>query len=51
MYVLLAGLFAGVIMDPPFLLVMGLLMIAAAFYLHWPTVRNLIKQFNGSPAS
>jgi len=50
-YVLLAGLFAGVILDPPFLLVMGLLMIAAAFYLHWPTVRNLIKQFNGSPAS
>jgi len=50
-YVLLAGLFAGVILDPPFLLVMGLVMIAAAFYLHWPTIRNIMKQFKGSPAS
>lgn len=43
LYVLMAGLIAGVILDPPFLLLVGLVMITIAFYLHWPTVRNIIK--------
>jgi len=48
-YVLLAGLVAGVILDPPFLLVVGLVMIAVAFYLHGPTVRNIIKNSMAHP--
>ena len=42
-YVLVAGLIAGVILDPPFLLSVGLLMIASAFYLHRPTLQHLRK--------
>jgi hypothetical protein len=37
-YILIAGLIAGVILDPPFLLLVGLVMFAVAFYLHRPTI-------------
>jgi len=50
-YVLIAGLMADMILDPPFLLVVGLVVTAIAFYLHWPTVRNIINKFNQKPAS
>jgi hypothetical protein len=43
-YVLIAGLISGVILDPPFLFCMGVLMTAAAFYLHRSTIRNLLLQ-------
>ena len=41
-YVLVAGLISGVILDPPFLLLVGLVMTAVAFYLHRPSVRNTL---------
>jgi uncharacterized membrane protein len=41
-YVLIAGLISGVILDPPFLLWMGLLMSAVALYLHRWTVLQLL---------
>ena len=40
-YILIAGLISGVILNPPFLLLIGLVMITVAFYLHWPTLRHL----------
>ncbi len=43
LYVLIAGLIAGVILNPPFLLWVGLLMTGIAFYLHWPTILQLIR--------
>ncbi len=39
-YLLIAGLVSGVILNPPFLLFVGLAMIAAAFYLHRPIVQK-----------
>jgi len=42
-YVLIAGLISGVILDPPILLWIGLLMSAAAFYLHRPTVQHVLR--------
>lgn len=41
-YVLIAGLIAGVILDPPFLLAIGVVMIAVAFYLHRPTIQRIL---------
>jgi hypothetical protein len=41
-YVLVAGLIASVILEPPFLLVMGLVMVSISFYLHHPTVRHIL---------
>lgn len=38
-YTLVAGLASGVILEPPVLLLVGLVMIAIAFYLHQPTIR------------
>lgn len=37
LYVLIAGLISGLILDPPFLLFVGLTMTFIAFYLHRPT--------------
>ena len=40
-YVLMAGLISGLIFNPPVLLLIGLSMIAVAFYLHWRTIQNI----------
>lgn len=40
-YVLIAGLISGLILDPPFLLLVGLVMTFIAFYLHRSTFRKL----------
>jgi hypothetical protein len=40
-YILMAGLISGVIFDPPFLLWIGLLMIAVAIWLHLTTINHL----------
>ena len=42
-YILVAGLISGFILNPSFLLWMGIAMFAVAFYLHWQTVRQLVK--------
>lgn len=42
-YVLIAGLVSGLILDPPFLLFVGIVMTAIAFYLHLPTIRRLFS--------
>jgi len=41
-YILIAGLVAGVILEPPFLLLAGILMLAVSFYLHLPTLRHIL---------
>lgn len=41
-YTLFAGLISGVILDPPILLLISLVMIAIAFYLHYPTIQNIL---------
>lgn len=41
-YVLLAGLISGIIFDPPFLLLAGLLMTGIAFYLHGPSIQHIL---------
>ncbi|MFZ5878906.1 MAG: carotenoid biosynthesis protein [Chloroflexota bacterium] len=43
-YLLLAGLVSGVIFQPPFLLLAGLVMTGAAFWLHRPSVRELLDR-------
>ena len=43
-YVLIAGMISGVILDPPFLIWMGILMMAAALNLHRPALRQLLHQ-------
>lgn len=47
-YVLIAGLVAGVILDPPILLWIGILMIAIAFYLHRHTTMHMLKSVRGT---
>ena len=42
-YTLIAGLIAGVILDPPFLLWMGIVMFAIAIYLHRPSIKQLLS--------
>jgi hypothetical protein len=42
-YVLIAGLISGVILNPPFLSLIGLVMIAVAFYLHWETLQYILS--------
>jgi hypothetical protein len=44
-YILVAGLASGVILDPPFLLWAGLIMIVIAFYLHHPTIHVMLSRF------
>ncbi|MCQ3938008.1 MAG: carotenoid biosynthesis protein [Chloroflexi bacterium] len=41
-YVLIAGVISGVILDPTFLLGMGLAMLAASLALHWKTVKQIV---------
>jgi len=41
-YLLGAGLISGAILDPPFLLFVGMVMLLAAFYLHQPTIRRML---------
>ena len=43
LYVLIAGLISGLILDPPFLLFVGIVMTVIAFFLHRPTIRRLIS--------
>jgi len=43
-YLLIAGLISGVILNPPFLLWIGLLMSAVAFYLHRITIQHILTQ-------
>ena len=42
-YVLIAGLISGLILDPPFLLLVGLVMTGIAFYLHRQTVQHILQ--------
>jgi hypothetical protein len=42
LYTLFAGLFSGVILNPPILLLVNLVMIAIAFYLHRPTIQQIL---------
>jgi len=41
-YILIAGLISGVILDPPILLVVSLIMIVIAFYVHRPTIEHIL---------
>jgi len=41
-YILIAGLISGVILNPPFLLFIGLVMIAVASYLHRQTLQHTL---------
>jgi len=50
-YVLIAGLISGLILDPPFLLLVGLVMTLIAFYLHWPTVQQILTTVLKPPSS
>lgn len=43
-YLLGAGLVSGVILDPPVLLVISLVMLAVAFYLHRPTLKHIFSK-------
>lgn len=43
-YVLIAGWFAGVILDPPALLWIGLVMTGVALYLHRQTITHLLRK-------
>lgn len=43
-YLLSAGLASGVILDPPILLLVGLVMILIAFYLHQPTIQHILQR-------
>lgn len=45
-YVLIAGLISGVIVNPPFLLWMGLGMTAIAFSLHRPTISHMLTRWS-----
>jgi uncharacterized membrane protein len=50
-YILIAGLISGVILHPPFLLLIGLMMIAVAFYLHWQTLQHICSILLKPPSS
>lgn len=43
MYILIAGLISGLILDPPFLLFIGITMVIIAFYLHQPTIKQILS--------
>jgi hypothetical protein len=42
-YILVAGLISGVILDPPFLLYVGLAMTTIAVYLHRPILQHILQ--------
>lgn len=43
-YILAAGLISGVILDPPFLLFVGLVMFIFAYYLHLPSIQKILRK-------
>ncbi|NUQ83499.1 MAG: carotenoid biosynthesis protein [Anaerolineales bacterium] len=43
LYILVAGLIAGVVLDPPFLLLAGFVMLVVSLCLHRPTIRQIIS--------
>jgi hypothetical protein len=43
-YILVAGLVAGIILNPPFLLFAGIIMIVISLYLHFPSIRNIFHR-------
>jgi hypothetical protein len=45
MYFIIAGAVSGVIFDPPFLLIVSLLMLGIASYLHRPSIRSMLKKY------
>ncbi len=48
LYLLVAGLLSGVILNPPFLLGVGLLMSAIAFYLHRSTIQLILMNIKSA---
>jgi hypothetical protein len=46
LYALMAGMISGVVLNPPFLLLISLLMIAIALYLHRPAIRPMLQSKN-----
>ncbi len=46
-YILVAGLVSGFILEPPFLLLVGIAMIVIAFYLHWHSIRAVFIKPSG----
>jgi uncharacterized membrane protein len=44
LYTFSAGLVSGVILEPPFLMWVSLVMIGIAFYLHRPTVQQILRK-------
>ena len=44
MYILIAGLVAGIILQPPFLLVVGVMMIGVSFYLHRSSILAVLTK-------
>jgi hypothetical protein len=45
LYFIIAGAVSGVIFDPPFLLIVSLLMLGIASYLHCPSIRSMLKKY------
>lgn len=43
LYILVAGLISGVVLDPPFLLLAGFVMLVISLYLHRPTIRQILS--------
>lgn len=43
LYILVAGLIAGVVLDPPFLLLAGFVMLVVSLYLHRPAIRQILS--------
>ena len=46
-YILVVGLISGFILQPPFLLFVGLVMIGFSFYLHHPIIQNILASTKG----
>jgi hypothetical protein len=51
LYSLFAGLISGVILEPPALLLISLTMITIAFYLHRPSIRQILDSYLLKPPS
>lgn len=43
LYILVAGLIAGVVLDPPFLLLASIVMLVISLYLHRPAIRQILS--------
>jgi len=46
-YLLVAGLISGVILDPPFLLLVSLVMFGIALFLHRPSIWHILSKGPG----